>query len=486
MYDAIVIGNDLSSLIAAITAVRKGFKTALLSERDIADTYIEVGYTFNLDPFPLSGFGNAQICERLFAKLDIPSTLSSSIRLLDPGLQIILPEHRIELFQDINLLLKEMGREFPEEAVDIGKFYSSVLKIGDLVNQFFSENTVLYPRSFHEYWGLIKKIPFLIREKAISGRASYRAFRNAAFRRVIETQLAVLSNLYRERAGSLFSAHILSQPLRGLFYQMGGKGILMDGLRTTFRSSGGTLPDNCSVLRIISDKKISIDVRTDGNVSTIRGENLIVSTKWENLRMLLLNDGKFQRLTHRLKRVSPIQHPFTLHMGVFDKGLPEKMAPFVVVVRDKNKSALENNLVFLETSARNDSGRAPDGKRAISATVFLKESPLKMSNHDLEETSMVILNHLDIFLPFFMENLDYINIEKSIELSRKNQGIVNQKFIIRRNFLPGLRILSNRTSVPNMFITGGMLMAGLGFDGEIISGVNAASLIRKQEGAIHV
>lgn len=485
MYDAIVVGNDVSSLIAAVASVRAGLKTALLSDRDIADVYAESGYTFNIDPFPLSGFASAQTCERLFAKLDIPSSLLATIRIQDPGLQIILPEHRIELFHDINVLLREMGREFPEEAGDIANFYSSVLTIGDLVNQLIEDNPFLYPRSFNEYWQFVKKIPFLTREKLTNVWSFRRACRNKAFRRVMETQLAILSNLSRERAGSLFSAYIFSQPLRGLFYQVGGKTALMDGLRATFQSSGGTTVENCSVLRIISGKKISVDVRTDGNVSTLRGENLIVSTKWENLRMLLLNDGKFQRLTRRLKHVNPVYYPFTLHMGVFDKGLPEKMAAFVAVVRDYDRSVMDNNLVFLETSAPDDNERAPAGKRAISATVFLKESPLKLNNHNLEETSMVILNHLDIFLPFYMENLDYINIEKSIELSRKNQGIINQKFVFRGTHFPGMKILSNRTPVSNIFITGGMLMAGLGFEGEIISGANAAALITGREVTVH-
>ena len=90
-----------------------------------------------------------------------------------------------------------------------------------------------------------------------------------------------------------------------------------------------------------------------------------------------------------------------------------------------------------------------------------------------------------MLLPFYMENLDYINIERSIELSRKNQGIINQKFLIQRNYFPGIRMISNRTTDPKIFLTGGMLMAGLGFEGEIISGVNAASLILRNERGIN-
>ncbi len=148
MYDAIVIGNDLSSLIAAITAARNGLDTALLSERDIPDVYSEAGYTFNLDPFPLSGFGDEQVCERLFAKLDIPSGLLSGIERPDPAFQIILPEHRVELFHDTSLFFKEMRREFPEQEDTIRKYYSTVFTIGDLISHMAQDNSFLFPRDF--------------------------------------------------------------------------------------------------------------------------------------------------------------------------------------------------------------------------------------------------------------------------------------------------------------------------------------------------
>jgi hypothetical protein len=45
----------------------------------------------------------------------------------------------------------------------------------------------------------------------------------------------------------------------------------------------------------------------------------------------------------------------------------------------------------------------------------------------------------------------------------------------------GLHNISHKTPVHNVFITGGMLLAGLGFEGEILSGVNAAKAVIEQE-----
>ncbi|GAJ08086.1 unnamed protein product, partial [marine sediment metagenome] len=147
---------------------------------------------------------------------------------------------------------------------------------------------------------------------------------------------------------------------------------------------------------------------------------------------------------------------------------------YVIVIGDENRPVMDNNLVFLEVSSPGDTGCAPDGKRAISASVFLKESPLRLSNDDLKGISTEMLENLEGFLPFLKENLDFINIEQSIEISRKYQEVINQKFKINGSPLLGISLLPNKTPLKNVFITGGMLLAGLGFEGEIISGMNAA------------
>jgi hypothetical protein len=42
--------------------------------------------------------------------------------------------------------------------------------------------------------------------------------------------------------------------------------------------------------------------------------------------------------------------------------------------------------------------------------------------------------------------------------------------------------MPNKTPMRNVTMTGGMLLAGLGFEGEILSGMNAAHSILEQEG----
>jgi len=57
MYGLIVIGDDLSSHVAAAVACNNGIKTALIAEHGMGDHCFIGDLAFNIDCTPLSGFG---------------------------------------------------------------------------------------------------------------------------------------------------------------------------------------------------------------------------------------------------------------------------------------------------------------------------------------------------------------------------------------------------------------------------------------------
>jgi phytoene dehydrogenase-like protein len=483
MYDTIVIGNDLSSLVAAALISHHGKKTALLSESDAKHVYSDFGYTFNIDPLPLTGFGPGETCSRLLEDLGMPAAEYSGLQLLNPGLQIILSDHRIDCFHQREQLLNDMEREFFGERDEIRKLYSSVLNISNLVERRIVEIPYIYPASLDELLFLLKCIPVILKERYLLSRRLKSIAMNPSLTRALEAVSAILSNSSNNMNSpfAVSSAYALSLPLRGLYHHVAGNEALMGLLISAFESSGGHLIKNCSVMRINFNKKIDVDVSIPDTLSQISGQYLIASTKWEKLRQLLLNERKFRRMEKRLKSVRSAYYPFTLHMGVLERCIPETTAIYVAIVIDQNRPVMDDNLVFVEISARDCNERAPAGKRALSATIFLKESPLVLTNDELKEVSQVIFCALEKFLPFLRENLDFLNIGMSIELSRKCQEFVNHKYTMQSDSFFGISSISNKTPLRNVFITGGMLLAGLGFQGEIISGINAANLVISKE-----
>jgi phytoene dehydrogenase-like protein len=254
----------------------------------------------------------------------------------------------------------------------------------------------------------------------------------------------------------------------------------MNWLRKEYIDSGGELMDGCSVMRIDTKPKIIVDVENAGSSSTLHSNTLIVSTHWEKLNLLLFHQKAFRSVVRRVGSNHPNAYPFCLHLGVHQEGLPEKMAPYVAVVSDDRIPARNQNLVFIERSLQGETGRAPEGRRALSATVFLKESPLVLNNTELKGIAKTIVDALEGFLPFLRESIDYVNIEKSIAFARQSQESVNQKYRARKRSIIAMNTLSPETPLHNVLLTGGVLRAGLGFEGEILSGMDAALLAGKE------
>jgi phytoene dehydrogenase-like protein len=483
MYDTIVIGNDLSSLVAAAIISHHGRKTALISEGDARHVFSDYGYTFNIDPMPLTGFGPGETCSRLLASLGIPATDGSGPQLLNPGLQVILSDHRIDCFGGVEELLQDMGREFSGESGEIRKLYASVLRISHLIEQRIAEKSYASPSRFDELISVLKSIPVILKHRLSLTKRFKAISKNPSLARVFEANSAVLSNWSSNGKSpvSVSSAYALSLPMKGLYHYKAGNEALSVLLKSAFVSSGGHLIENCSVMRININKEINVDVSVPDALSQVSGRYLVASTKWEKLRLLLLNDRKFKRMERRLKLVRSAYYPFTLHMGIIEGCIPEKAAIYVAIVIDENRPVMDDNLVLVEISARDCEGRAPAGKRALSATIFLRESPLVLTNDDLKEVSQVVFCALEKFLPFLRENLDFLNIGMSIELSRKCQELVNHKYAMQSDSFFGVSSISNKTPHRNVFMAGGMLLAGLGFEGEIISGINAANLVMSKE-----
>jgi phytoene dehydrogenase-like protein len=476
MYDSIVIGNDISSLIAAITSAHHGKKTVLLSKGNIPDIYKESGYTFNVDPMPPSGFGPDQISSRFLAEYGILPANDTNIQVLNPALQMILDDHRIDLFRDSNDFIGELEREFPDDGMKIRDFYQSLLKISGIIDAWIKNNIYIIPKNYNHVRTHLRKASEIVKVRLSLSKTLRLLQKYPSLKKIFEAEINFLSNLNINGDSfiPLISPYILSLPHRGLYYHTGGKGLLMEALRKGFSDAGGQFVTYESITRIVFRDEIEVEINGYEPISQIRGNKLIISTKTEIFSHLLFSNKKFKRLERCFKRCEKRYYPFTLYMGILNKGIPEKMSPYVLIIVEEKRNIMDSNIVYLETSKPDDIRRAPAGKRALSATVFLEDSPLCLSSIELEEKSKIIIGHLETFLPFLRENLDYLNVEMSIDLSRKYQQMINQKYKIKADKFFGITTLSNKTPLKNVYLTGGILMAGLGFEGEVISGINAA------------
>jgi phytoene dehydrogenase-like protein len=478
MYDTILIGKDVGTLMAALASSSQGRRTLLLSDGSDPAVYTGSGCTFNIDPFPWTGLGNGDSFLHFHLKNVILETILPFFVPLNPGLQIILPENRLDIFSGHKHLIQEVSREFPGREAKINALYEAVLHANRLLSKLIMDYPTLRPGTIKKSPGFLKNLALYLREKSRCD-SIFRGIRDDSMRLFFESQLAVLSNRHPvEWKYSPMLPHIITKPLRGVFYPLGGKQVVLDALEDLFVRQGGVLLKGSDIDRItVKTGLYQIEGRAGEEVLQFSSSHLIVSKAWKNMdRLLKADDRKARRFAGYLKRSEKQLHPFTLYMSVLDKGLPEKMSEYVALIPDKNKPLNDLNFIFAELSRREDYGRAPEGKRALSATIFLNKAPSNHQDGELSDLADKLLQNLDGFLPFLSENIDFLDIGQCIDLSRKFEVTATHRYRTLRHSLLHLSTLSSKTPLKNVYMTGKDIFPDLGFEGEVLSGLNAANL----------
>jgi phytoene dehydrogenase-like protein len=469
MYGLIVIGDDLASHVAAATASVQGIKTALIAENGIAADSIIGDLAFNTDPTPFTGVGDHQILSSLSYELGILPKITS----LNPAYQIILPEKRIDFFSDKDDLTRELIREFPELANEIKSFYDEIEKNSIVAESWLNGHPFIQPNNSKDFLDFLKLVPHWI--KSILDNVKFKKViaQNPCFQKMMEAQRALLS-FQGNHPNSLFSDYICGTPLRGVYYFPQGKHIFYNDLIRKLDAADGLYLKNQPILSVKKGRIIEVTYKDDNGVAAkIESENLIVSTKWQNMHLILdrkkkFNFGDFVRPA-KIARV-----PFTLHLGIKPQCLPEKMARHVAVVCDVHKDIYDdNNLILLESGGSQNENAVTLSRVPLSVTVFLPDQPEIWAENNLEKRADAIINNLDNFFPFLRENIELFDIHESINISQKQRNVVNPKYNIRNSFLSGFAAKSYKTRFGNIYLTGASLLADAGFEGEMISGNNA-------------
>jgi phytoene dehydrogenase-like protein len=469
MYDTIVLGNDLGSLVAAVTLANQGRKTLLVAD-DTPHCYSESGYTFDIDPLPWSGFTRGNVFKQFLSHLGIPQEAPP----LNPPLQIIFRRHRLELCGTTERDTKEIQREFPDKYPEMLNFYTSLAKSSSFASSLIEKGLHLRPETMKDYFRLFLNTPFVALRKRPFASHIKMIRQMPSLGTMLDIQLLLLSHLDPRDINPISLARALTVALQGVSYYREGKHLLIARLKKKFEGDGGDIEEH-PVSTLDMERVIKINVESNDTVPTIYGRNIVISTYYDQFIPLLERSRELTSLRKRYGRIRRTLHPFTLHLGIYGRCIPEQMGTYVAVVPDETKTLEDGNLLFLETSEPGNTSRAPEGKRTLSITTFLKNPPSESADDLLKKTAEDMVKSLRFFLPFLEENIDFINLEKSIDISKNYRTIVGPRYDVKNSLL-GISLLSNKTSMKNVFLTGDILLPGLGFEGEIISGMNAARL----------
>jgi len=139
-YDAVFLGNSLTSLTAAAFLAKRGRRVFLLSNLDRTVAPLpDPAFRFSTGPLLYFGFERLGAMEGFFSELAFPIPTLRKKGLVynkcTPLLQVIQPSHRVDLYADRDNYLDELKREYG----------SQVHKLKVLFEQVEREVSVFYP-----------------------------------------------------------------------------------------------------------------------------------------------------------------------------------------------------------------------------------------------------------------------------------------------------------------------------------------------------
>ncbi|MDP2853799.1 MAG: hypothetical protein Q8O28_06090 [Smithellaceae bacterium] len=478
MYDLIVIGDDLSSHVAAAYASQNGLQTLLIAEGGLGGLYLLDDFVFNIDPTPLTGLGPEQLGLSVLAELGIAPPEAESLS-INPAFQVILPNHRIDFYNDLTSLTAELAREFPEFDTDISDYYNMAVDTSSIFHNWMAEHPQIQPQNIKEYFSYLKILPYIVRYKFGAVKFDKILSQDASLEKVWEAQQALFS-FNNDDLFSFASAFQYCAPLRGVSYFPQGKQFLYNALIEKIESNKGLYLNNYQILSMTRNEIIDLEIKAqDGSTSKVSGQNLIVSTKSNSLS-LVRGNNKYLNISDWFRPVKIAYYPFTIFLGVAEKCLPQQIARHIAVITDVAKDIYDNNLIILETSLPEKDQRLSLARSSLTATIYLPDGEENWTWDALKREANSILERLEAFLPFLKDNIELSNIDKSIDVSLDYRKVLSPKYKVRNAFFTSFAAKTNKTRFKNIFLTGSSLLMDAGFDAEMISGKNATLQVMKK------
>lgn len=487
MYDIIVIGRDVSSLVAACLAVHRGRSTLLLEEEGPAHTFsLPGGYVFDLDPLPWTGLNSNGVFTKFLKDMDVDCPQSDAPEAV---IQAVLKNRCVDLPGTMEERCREIARDFSVPDDRIRAWHEAVCR-----NSLFIKEMV--PKYLDRGGGAREKTGNLFRE--VRGRAlwKYKSLKenfslpdSEELKGIIEAEQALFARYAGpdEKLSSDGASYCLSSSLAGGFrLPQGGKQAIISALKDRIRAGGGMILSCDTVAEIRFGKSVIVELEQGGETVSLPAGRVIVSTRWRGLPSLLQGDP---RLSICFKTFYPRKQdrwPFTLHMGVHEHSLPEMMGEQVIVLLGDSKQPCPIlPFIYLNRTLSGAGESAPPGKSALAATIMLLESPRKTGDDELASLASFLLEFLGRPFPFLADAIHSFDLDMSIRMSRVAAEACDFGYRAKERGFFGFPLRDGTTPLETLYLTGGELAPLLGFDGDVVSGITAACAALGEESYVY-
>jgi prolycopene isomerase len=494
-YDIIIVGAGLGGLIAANFLEKRGFKTLVVEKNSFpggsAGGFSVNGCTFNYGASFFWGLNENEHLHSLLTALGLKDDIYRDIfAKIEPGLQTILPGHRVDIYSDREMLFEELGREFPKHLATLREFYAEME--GFSADLF--ENSKEYPfrcgmgnpwkaRPSEGFLSLAaKKMKKWRMPKSLQGYFDRYGW-DSSLKDFFDVQTMFFGQVDSFDVSIPLLSTVLSIPSRGVYYLKSGTQVFTSLLAKEFVGLGGEIQYETRVLRILVDRKKAVGVRyIRGNVSEdIYGKKVVLNSSLFNLEELIQEKKLKKKTKKRTEQMTKKWAFFSVFLDIDSRIVPEPLKENLLLLRYPDKNSDAKRIVSVHTAPEWDKGIASEGRRALKADMLF---PVENWHGDeeakTERYTAEILEDLKEVIPFLdghCEVVEALTPVKLEELFLRPNGAAgnisgNDK---KRPF--GFYGLPHKPFFRNLYLVGEDSYPGYGSNNTILSGFCAAERI---------
>jgi len=485
-YDVVVLGTDLEPLLCASLLAREGLRVLVLGQGVPEPSYalddVEV------EPFglPITGMQSPIIrstLEALALKQDVRQRMAERGR----AFQLLLPEHRINVYPETDAWLDEVGRELPgvrRQAADITRTLGEIRTELDMV---VGRGLIWPPETFVERQQFSLTTSTQRYDRQGHGWTSWKQLAaRHPLRTGFEAVLPHLSGLLPHQHADATRARLHGHLLGGVCELTGGWTWFREALFARIRSWGGDVRprDRATSIRHPSRHAHTIHVaRTEEEIGC---SHIVHGTPISELLQLLPDRASMSSLFERVGEPRSRAYRASVHVLLDRRGLPEALQPLAMLC---TRATSPDNAFWLRSRG------VDDGRTLLSATRLIEEhlvdtasSPIRFVRADALEALRTVIPFLDdhvIWVDSPHDGLPPQRLRGDTELVCSDpwmRGPYTMKAIYEyptRRAL-GVCALPTRAPVRGVFLCNDQVAPGLGFEGSFLAATSVAKIVSSQ------
>jgi hypothetical protein len=490
LYDVCVVGSQLGGVVAGALLARRGFRVLHVAHDDPGFHYVDHGYVLPFGPAVVPSPRQLPSAETVLAELGLTTDFSRALAPSEPDLQLLLPRHRVDLSRDQAVLRTELRREWPGEAEPLEAAFGTLGTLFDFAGFFLRAAPPLPPDGFGERRTVARAVKLAASApgapiEPVGEARPFRGFEDHELVRSLRIGHRFLTYLDGE-ASPLSLVRLLGGAFRGTNRLPGGVGTLREMVRRRIAESRGELrggpgePAVATGFEIESGRIAAVRLADSPDAHVARA--FVAATDADRLLALLPEDVRSGKAGAALRGVRASRQLLTVNLVVKAAALPPALGENVLALRDAGGGDGIDNAVFLQVlparrevrKGAGDKGAAIEAvadERVVCASAFV---PADVPADALRTGAAAIREAVADAIPFFERHLVVESAPLVADPSRAALPPVHPLYEGAVDDRLRVAALPVRGPWKNLFFAGREVIPGLGLEGELYAGIQAA------------